>query len=425
MRQLMQEQLPAATRNLLDRVAVLATKNDFHVYVVGGFVRDLLLQIKNLDIDLVVEGDGLRFAELLGSELNAKITPHTRFGTSVLDLEDGSHLDVATARLEIYKEPAALPTVQPGSIREDMGRRDFSINSLAIKLEPEGCHLFLDFNQGKLDLEQKVIRALHPKSFVDDPTRIFRAIRFEQRLGFALNQETKTWLVAGIPVIEKLSGHRLFNELVAIFMEKDVTACLWRLQELGVIKGIDPEIYWEKVDWQKLERLGIEANKPENRVSIGEVDQVFIWLLGMLWSLDEKVFLRVLDRFGLKGGAGEKLIKDREYCISVLDKFEESRPVSSVEVYETFSSISIEAAYWLLAVSENKAIGLGVDRYFSYIKEASHVSLTGDDLISLGLKPGPLFQKVFQELCRGRLEGKIHSREDEKTWVREKYLTEG
>ncbi len=425
MRQLMQERLPAVICDLLGRVEELADKHNFPVYVVGGFVRDLLLHIENLDIDLVVEGDGLRFAQLLGSELNAQVTPHPRFGTSVLNLGDGSHLDVATARLEVYKEPAALPIVKPGSIQEDMDRRDFSINSLAIKLDQEGSYPLLDFNKGKQDLEQKIVRALHPKSFIDDPTRIFRAIRFEQRLGFLLDQETKTWLENGIPGIDKLSGHRLFNELVAIFKEKKVTPCLMRLQELAVIKEIVPELNWGKSDRQNLEQLGVEVNKTENGVFIGEVDLVLVWLLGMLWPLDDSIFLRVLDRFDLKGSTAEKLKNDRDRCRSILNKFEGIEPVSSIEVYKTFNSTSIESAYWLLAVSPKEGIRSGVERYFSNLKEASQVSLTGDDLIYMGLKPGPLFQEVFQDLCRGRLEGKIHSREDEKSWVRAKFLTDG
>ncbi len=425
MRQLMQEQLPVATCELLDQIAVLAGNAGMHVYVVGGFVRDLLLNIENLDIDLVVEGDGLEFARQLAAELNAEVTPHTKFGTSVLHFKNGSHLDVATARSEIYKEPAALPTVQAGAIREDMDRRDFTINSLAIKLEPDGTRPLLDFIHGKTDLEQKVIRILHADSFIDDPTRIFRAIRFEQRLGFEFSPETQRALSEGVPTIEKLSGHRLLNELAAIFEEKRVPPCLLRLQKLGVLKIIEPELDLNEKDHIHLDRLKEELSKPDNRVSIGEADPVSVWLLGMFWPLDENHFAKALDRLDLKGRHGEKLQRDRDQCGRVLKQFEGVGVSSAEEIYNAFSAGSIESAYWLLAVSDNEQVRNGMERFFSYLKQAGELSLTGDDLIRMSLKPGPLFQEIFRELRRARLDGKIHSREDEESWVREKFLASG
>lgn len=425
MRQLMQEQLPAATCELLNRVAVLAGNANMPVYVVGGFVRDLLLNIENLDIDLVVEGDGLGFARQLAVELNAEVTPYTKFGTSVLHFKDGSHMDVATARREIYKEPAALPTVRPGAIREDMDRRDFTINSLAIKLEPDGSRALLDFIHGKPDLDQKIIRILHAGSFLDDPTRIFRAIRFEQRLGFQLDPETERQLVEGIPTIEKLSGHRLLNELAAIFEEKRVLPCLRRLQELGVQRMIEPELYLNEKDQANLDRLQEELDKKENRLSIGEADPVSIWLLGMLWSLDKNHFIKALDRLDLKGRTGEKLHQDQEQCRRVLKHFEGTGDSSAEEIYNVFSAGSIESSYWLMAVSDNERVRFGMERFYSYLKQAGELSLTGDDLIRMGLKPGPLFQEIFGELRRARLEGKIHSREGEESRVREKFLASG
>ncbi len=398
------------------------------VYVVGGFVRDLLLAIENLDIDIVVEGDGLRFARELAQELKAEVTPHSKFGTSVLHFKDGTHLDVATARREFYEEPSALPTVQPGTIREDMDRRDFTINSLAIKLEPDGNRPLLDFNQGQPDLADKIIRVLHENSFVDDPTRIFRAIRFEQRLGFHLSRETEAELVKALPIISKLSGHRLTNELVAILKEKQFTPYLRRMQELGVLVMVQSELSCNEKDFAVLERLEHQLRQPENQLSIGEADPVSVRLLATLWSLDSDAFESTLHRLDLKGQTGDKLRRDRSQCQAVLKQFGSADTLSALQIYDALSPGSVESVYWLLAITENESnesVQLAVERFYSSLRQAGELSLTGDDFIRMGLKPGPLFQRVFRELRRARLEGEISSREEEEKLVREKFHPDG
>ncbi|GAI24807.1 unnamed protein product, partial [marine sediment metagenome] len=163
-------------------------------YVVGGFVRDLLLGIENLDIDIVVEGKGIILAQKLGKELKGEVKKFPEFGTAAVMLPDGFKIDVATARSEFYEYPAALPRVEFASLKQDLYRRDFTINSMAVRLNKKGLGDLIDFYGGERDLKKKVVRVLYNLSFVEDPTRIFRAIRFEQRYGFQIDSQTRGFI---------------------------------------------------------------------------------------------------------------------------------------------------------------------------------------------------------------------------------------
>jgi tRNA nucleotidyltransferase (CCA-adding enzyme) len=229
--------LSPALQAILQEAGSLASEMGFHAYAVGGMVRDLLLGIHSFDLDIVVEGDGIRFAGSLAARLHATVKSHERFGTATIHFPDLLRVDVATARTEIYECPAALPKVTPGSIRDDMSRRDFTINSLAISLMPEEFGRLLDFFHGVRDLRERHIRVLHGQSFVDDPTRIFRAVRFETRLGFRIVRSTEQLLVGALSrsILSELEDYRIATELRLILEEPDPAGTLKRLEQLGVI----------------------------------------------------------------------------------------------------------------------------------------------------------------------------------------------
>ena len=212
MKSLMTERLPRQTMDMLLSIGKIAEGMKIRAYVVGGFVRDLLLQVENLDIDIVAEGDGTLFAKELGNQLKGTVRNHEQFGTSVVSLEDGTKIDVATARIEYYQSPAALPTVEMGSIKSDLFRRDFTLNSLAIILNGKNSFNLVDYFNGERDLREKKLRVLHNLSFVEDPCRILRAIRFEQRLNFSLGKQTEAFLKNAVKksLIDQLSGTSIF-----------------------------------------------------------------------------------------------------------------------------------------------------------------------------------------------------------------------
>ncbi len=427
MRQLMSERLPPATFQLLDQIARLGGECAVPVYVVGGFVRDLLLNIENLDIDVVVEGDGIGFARKLTTLLNAEAVPHPRFGTAVLTLQAGGHLDVATARRETYREPGALPDVQPGTIEDDMARRDFSVNSLAIRLTPEGAWTLLNLNEGVRDLDGKRIRILHEKSFLDDPTRIFRAIRFEQRLAFPMEANTERQCIQAVQggFIGRLSGHRIFNELTAIFSESGFLKCLRRMQELAVFQAIDRGWVPEDKDFELLDRLHRLWREPEFSSAAEGEGRNRILLLGLLGALKEEGVARVLDRLGPPGKFKEDLVRDRLQSHRILQILSGGTVVSDWEVYRLLENGSPEAACWASAVGEDDGVLHTVLRFYRELRPAGALALKGEDLIRIGLKPGPLFQKVFDALLRARLEGRVGNREQEEALVRDEFLITG
>jgi tRNA nucleotidyltransferase (CCA-adding enzyme) len=235
----------------------LADEMGFDAYVVGGMVRDLLLGLQTFDVDIVIEGRGIRFARNLADRLHAKVRCHERFGTATLTLPDQLRVDVATARTEFYERPAALPLVSPGSIRDDMVRRDFTINALAASLMPAEFGRLLDDFGGLRDLRERHIRALHARSFIDDPTRIFRAVRFEKRLNFRIVRSSEQWIVNALSrgLLEELEDYRIAAELRLILEEPDPAGPLRRLSELGIIDRLKGRPAREKVLMKQMKEV--------------------------------------------------------------------------------------------------------------------------------------------------------------------------
>jgi tRNA nucleotidyltransferase (CCA-adding enzyme) len=228
-------------RGILHAAGSLAAEMGFCAYAVGGMVRDLFLERDTFDLDIVVEGEGIRFARGLADRLRARVKGYERFGTATITLPGGARVDVATARTESYDAPAALPRVTPGSIRDDLLRRDFTINAMALALAPGEFGKLLDEFGGVRDIREGRIRVLHERSFVDDPTRIFRAVRFEARLGFRIvaADERRIREALALSLLERLEEYRIAAELRLILGEPDPSRPLLRLAQLGVLEALE------------------------------------------------------------------------------------------------------------------------------------------------------------------------------------------
>ena len=243
-RNLMAERLPEEVNRALAIVGEVADEAGFPVYLVGGIVRDLFLQVPNLDVDIVVEGDGITFAGMLLKKTGGRMKTHLKFGTAVVVLPQGLKIDIATSRLEYYDSPAALPTIELSSIKKDLYRRDFTINTLAVRLNRKRFGELLDFFSALRDIKDKTLRVLHSLSFVEDPTRVLRAVRFEQRFDFRLSKHT-LHLIRGavnMKLFNRLSGERIYNELLLLFSEADPAKVLRRMRELDLLKFIHPAL---------------------------------------------------------------------------------------------------------------------------------------------------------------------------------------
>lgn len=234
------KRLNPALQGILLEAGTLAREMGYGAYIAGGVVRDVLMGLQSIDVDIVAEGEGIRFAEKLAGRLHARVKSYERFGTATLTFPDRTKVDIATARTEIYERPAALPRVTPGAIRDDMFRRDFTVNAMAVSLMPGEFGRLLDDFGGTRDIRKRRIRALHERSFIDDPTRIFRAVRFETRLDFRIVRSTEQWIAEALsrPLLENLEDYRIATELRLILGEPDSTGSLRRLSDLGIIERL-------------------------------------------------------------------------------------------------------------------------------------------------------------------------------------------
>jgi len=251
------ERLDRRIINLLRLIGVYGNEIKMPVYVVGGFVRDLLLNIPNYDIDVVVEGNGIEFAKYVGKQLDAIVVPYEKFYTATLVFKDGFKIDVATARTEYYEKPGELPQVDVSTIKKDLYRRDFTINAMAIKLNPNEFGVLYDFFNCQKDLEEGIIRILHNLSFIEDPTRMIRAVRFESRYNFKIEEHTLEILKRNLEAnyLERVSGARIRQEIEKILEERQPLIAIRRLAELGILKHIFPKTYYTPTMDEKLERV--------------------------------------------------------------------------------------------------------------------------------------------------------------------------
>ena len=392
-------------RPLLD--AVEAVAGDRAVFLVGGTVRDLLLGAPAFDVDLAVEGDGQALAHDLAKELAGRVRPHDAFGTAVVEYGDGERVDVVTARRERYEEPAALPTVEPSTIQDDLFRRDFSINAMAVALTGEHAGRLVDPFHGRRDLEAGTIRVLHDGSFVDDPTRIFRALRYASRYGFELDDHTaqlaRDALESG--VVGRLSPARVRDELVLLLDEPEAGRSLARLAELGADRAIQPELAADETSRKLFLRL-VELRDcyglaiPSWRLGLAAVARNLgdprPWLDGLKLRRQDAQAIAAAVTAGPK--LAEQLREPRE-------------PAEVVALAEPYAP---DAPLFALALADSPALR----DYFERLRDV-RLEVDGTDLAELGLAESPRVGEVLAELRRRKLNGELDGRDSELAAARE------
>jgi len=420
---LMEKRLPAQILNYLIIAGEIAEEINSMVYCVGGFVRDLFLQVANFDLDLVVEGEGQELASRLAARLGGKVRLHDRFRTAVVILPDGSKIDVATARTEYYEFPAALPTVERSSIKEDMYRRDFTINTLALCLNPGYFGDLIDYFGGRKDLLNGCIRILYNFSFVEDPTRILRAIRFEQRYHFTIEADTLRFARDAIErrMLGKLSYKRILGELILILNEKDPVPALERIRETGVWKYILPEIDVEMISWNKLKRLPAVIGWWEERDYSHKFKAWLIYIEIFFAQLNVPQIQEEFQRYPLDHYAQACLMDSNKipYIAELISREEVTLPS---EIDQLIGTLANENLIYLLLCIKDETSWDRLVRYLD-LKGRIKVEANGDDIKKLGLKPGPVFKTMLDELYAQKLDRKIETYADEiellKQWIEE------
>lgn len=393
--------LPLEKRTLLSRVADQSAALGFPCYLVGGFVRDLLLHQPVNDLDVIVEGDAIRLGRGLVQQYGGKLTPHAPFHTAIWHLpESDETLDLITARSEAYEFPGALPSVTPSTIADDLRRRDFTVNAMAVRVDGTHVGELLDPLDGQSDLQRGLIRALHPRSFVDDPTRILRAIRYEGRYGFQIEPGTLEWIDAeSLDVLSSLSGERLRHELDLILAEENAATMLLRTESLGVLHAIHPAL--PRFDSTRTNLLGqlpsADLNLPCERVTLGYL----VWLLDIP-AEDLTVLCRRLD---FTSELSETLV-GASRLKAQLPALANSQPSAWTFALEKIPPLSV---YAVGLVARESALT-------TYLTTWRHVKprTTGEDLKSLGLPPGPRYKEILSRLRAAWLDGEVKDEVEEK-----------
>lgn len=423
---MIESDLPQPIVAMLKQFGQVAEQLGVHAYLVGGFVRDLMLRRKNLDIDLVIEGDGIRFAETFAQQQGCRVRSHRKFHTAVIIFPDGFKVDVASARMEFYAEPGALPTVEYSSIKLDLFRRDFTINTLAISLDATRFGELLDFFGGLRDLRNKTLRVLHNLSFVEDPTRVFRAIRFEQRLGFHLGAQTEFLLTSAVNrgFLGRLGGPRVLNEIKAIFSEEDPLPAIERMASLELLRFLHEALELNdemKALFESVQR----ALHWFDLLYTGErCDVWLIYLLGLTWTLPDAETHTLTKRLGLTTQQTTLLVDqaaDGRRLLGQMAHGERSgRAMPPSFLYRHLHTASLELLLMLVAAAPSDSARRLLSQF---LIEGRHRQplLNGDDLKQMGIPPGPDFRRLLDQLLEAQLDGEVTSREQGLTFVQSRF----
>ena len=408
--------LPKGMLELLKNAGELGDELGCEVYAVGGFVRDILLGRPNLDLDLVVEGDGINYAKELVAKLGGRVKTHSKFKTAVTILDNGQRVDVATARLEYYEYPAALPTVELSSIKMDLYRRDFTVNALALRINPGRFGQLVDFFGAERDIRNRTIRVLHSLSFVEDPTRILRAIRFERRFDFQIGGQTLRLIknAINLELFSKLSGTRVIHELQLITEEEDPLACFNRMEELGIMEAIHPQLKLKNDRIQVLSELAKVNSWYKLLYLKPEVVTWKLYFLGLTMGIKRDQITGVTRRLHLTNKEERDFLQLRDMIGDALMKLMGWREGKSrlSTLYNILHPIPVEGVLFLMARSRKEHIRRNISQYLTglrYIK----VDISGNDLRKMGIDPGPVYTTILSKLMMAKIDGRADTRDQQ------------
>ncbi len=416
----LKDRFPSEIYRILKLSGEIAEELGFTAYLVGGSVRDLLRGEENLDIDIVIEGDGIAFAKTLGESLNAKVRPHQKFGTAQI-FSHKFKLDVATARTEYYEFPAALPKVETSSIKKDLYRRDFTINTLAVKLNPRDFGLLIDFFGGQRDLREKTIRVLHNLSFVEDPTRAFRAVRFSERFGFRIGRHTENLMKSAMEMnlFDKLSGPRLYEELLLSFKETDPIRTLQRISDFGLLKVIHPNLIFTEELEATLKSMRETLTWFNLLFLVEKPDSGILYLMALLSGLKDGDIKFVVERLAPSPRVKEAVMKGISQAKDIVRRLPLRDPV---EITNLLDNLKLEIILFTMALSKDRIKQKEISQYLTELRNVKTI-LKGDDLKKMNIEPGPVYSEILRELLEEKLRGHVKSREDEESFVRLKMLS--
>ncbi len=410
----MHERLGRRLMDILQTVGEVADELDCGAYVVGGFVRDLFLYRPNEDVDIVIEGDGIRFARRFAKIMGGRVHTHEKFGTAVVVFPDAYKIDVASARMEYYTVPAALPTVEMSSIKMDLARRDFIINTLAIRLNPRRFGTLIDFFSALKDIKEKTIRVLHNLSFVEDPTRVFRAIRFEQRFGFTIGRLTAGLIENAVRMdfFRRLDGRRVFSELRLLFEEASPLDLLKRLGDYGLLKVLHPSLTFTA----ELSTAFQAVKDVQSWFDLLFLEESYmkwaVYFMALMHSFNLEVTEEICRRFDLPPRHRRLLGPGRLTAQRVLYRLEQRIPEENSALCRMLQEFGTEQILYMMATTRQVAVQRAISLYVTRLRFVQP-TVTGADLKRLGIAPGPVYRQILDALRDARRNGQLDDPQDE------------
>ena len=399
---LISERLPNRVVNLLRLLGLYGFDFNISVYVVGGFVRDLLLGIPNYDLDIVVEGNGIEFAKHVGRQLNATVVPYDKFFTASVVFKDGFKIDVATARTEYYEQPGKLPQVDISTIRKDLHRRDFTINAMAIKLNPSEYGTLYDFFNCQKDLKDGIIRVLYNLSFIEDPTRMIRAIRFEQRYDFKMEPSTLELLKKNLEenYLERVSGARIRQEIEKILVEENSLKAIRRMAELGMIRHIFPKTYYTNTMEEKIKTMFRHLPRLQERFE--DLNDFYAISTILLEYYD----LPTLEELRARYGYPKKFIESLKYAetiIPVVKSLIESQ-FSFSDVYKVLGKSNPYVYVHLSSYLDDNGMAYLL-KYIDTVQNTRLNTISGKMLVEkYNIKAGPVLNSILEQVFSLKLD---------------------
>jgi tRNA nucleotidyltransferase (CCA-adding enzyme) len=431
MRQLLLDSLDTAVWQMVLAVSEEAAALQLPLYFVGGIVRDMLLGQPPTDLDMVVEGDAIALAQTLKDRFGGEVRSHKRFGTakwaltpavwtavspqSAADEKLPDSIDFVTARTEFYAKPTALPEVTHGSIKLDLHRRDFTINTLAVRLDGAYLGQLLDFYGGQRDLEEGIIRVLHSLSFVDDPTRILRAARLEQRLDFTIEPRTTELIIDALPLLDRVSGTRIRHELELTFQEPAPIRVMNRLNQLDVFEYIYPGLAWTAETAAIFVRVPRFAADPVWRTALAHGSVEFVYFALWLAPLDPLIQMGVMERLRVRKATREDVSACCQALETVRNLPADARPSVVEKALRPYAPRVLLIVRILLNGRPQAEL---LDKYYQEWRQVK-TAVTGHTLRQMGLKPGPEYSRILDKLRAARLDGEVTDEAEERALLTE------
>ncbi|MGC8753478.1 MAG: CBS domain-containing protein [Thermosulfidibacteraceae bacterium] len=409
---LFRERVPKRILEIIETARMVGESLGLNVYLVGGFVRDLILKVENYDLDFVVEGDEVAFAKVLAEKLSCRVNIHDKFETAVIIFPDGYRIDVSTARMEYYEAPASLPKVVRGSIKRDLYRRDFTINAMAIKITGDDAYTLFDYYGGMRDIKDRFINVIHNLSFVEDPTRAFRAVRFEQRYNFRIGPQTERLIKIAVKegIFERLSGKRIFNELKHMLSEKNAYRMVKRMEELGILKYIHPKLKCDSEIEEVFENVREVLAWYELLFKRRQPEAWLVNMMALLFRLDLSEVDELARWFNLSSRERDILLQGISQWKKVIEKLKETK--DTVENYRLLRPYAIESLLFFLAMVDEDEIRQKIGMYLMELMDI-RIEVSGKDVLNFGVNPGPIVGKLLEKVLEAKVRGDVRTKEEE------------